>query len=479
MTLWIAIAIAVALTALWLTRPFLHRAQSESNEAEHAISIYRDQREEVQRDAESGLITAAERDAAEQEIESRALRAARLLDTGISVTRRAPLTAAGLGLLACAGAVGLYASMGAPDAVDQPLAERRTAILERQAASGDLESQAMLMIERGETEPESFEKWWTLARSHAAVGDYASAADAYRRAAELSDDDPAVLSAYAEALTLANGNKVPLAAKLIFSQAVQSGNDPRARYYLALAKAQSQDFEGALADWVQLLGESQAGAPWVPLVRRDIVNMTRFLKRDLAAVLPDATEAELARAALPVQQPVQTASASDPAQESARLAAALEADPKDWQGWIRLARLRAGAGSAEEAGAALTAAREHFAGAPFVLGKIDEVAAELGLAQRQVARGPSDEDVAAAASLSEEERDQMVRGMVDGLAARLEGRPDDLEGWLMLIRSYAVLQEAEAAQQAVRDASRAFEADAAKRRQIAQTADSLGIPPVQ
>ncbi|HIP80491.1 MAG TPA: tetratricopeptide repeat protein, partial [Kiloniellaceae bacterium] len=67
-----------------------------------------------------------------------------------------------------------------------------------------------LMIERGETEPESFEKWWTLARSHAAVGDYASAADAYRRAAELSDDDPGVLSAYAEALTLANGNKVPL-----------------------------------------------------------------------------------------------------------------------------------------------------------------------------------------------------------------------------------------------------------------------------
>jgi cytochrome c-type biogenesis protein CcmH len=33
----------------------------------------------------------------------------------------------------------------------------------------------------------------------------------------------------------------------------------------------------------------------------------------------------------------------------------------------------------------------------------------------------------------------MVRNMVDGLAARLEQQPDDLEGWRMLGRSWAVL----------------------------------------
>jgi cytochrome c-type biogenesis protein CcmH len=33
----------------------------------------------------------------------------------------------------------------------------------------------------------------------------------------------------------------------------------------------------------------------------------------------------------------------------------------------------------------------------------------------------------------------MIRGMVDGLAARLKENPDDREGWLRLGRSYAVL----------------------------------------
>ena len=35
----------------------------------------------------------------------------------------------------------------------------------------------------------------------------------------------------------------------------------------------------------------------------------------------------------------------------------------------------------------------------------------------------------------------MIRDMVAGLAARLEDRPDDLEGWRMLGRSYRVLGE--------------------------------------
>ena len=46
----------------------------------------------------------------------------------------------------------------------------------------------------------------------------------------------------------------------------------------------------------------------------------------------------------------------------------------------------------------------------------------------------------------------MIRGMVDGLAARLAEQPDDSEGWRMLARSYGVLGEtakaAEAAKQA-------------------------------
>jgi len=112
--------------------------------------------------------------------------------------------------------------------------------------------------------------------------------------------------------------------------------------------------------------------------------------------------------------------------------------------------------------AAIDSGREHYAGAPFVLAKFDEASGALGLE--------------AAAEMSEDERQAMVRGMVEGLAARLETRPDDLQGWLMLIRSYAVLQDPDAAQDAVRKAKTVFRGTPAELREITQLADGLGVP---
>lgn len=59
--------------------------------------------------------------------------------------------------------------------------------------------------------------------------------------------------------------------------------------------------------------------------------------------------------------------------------------------------------------------------------------------------GPSSRDVAAAQSMSPEERQAMIRGMVDRLAARLEQNPDDKEGWNRLAHAYDVLGEPEKA----------------------------------
>ena len=60
-------------------------------------------------------------------------------------------------------------------------------------------------------------------------------------------------------------------------------------------------------------------------------------------------------------------------------------------------------------------------------------------------RGPSSEDVAAAAEMSEQDRESMIRSMVDQLEARLDESPKDVEGWLRLARSRMVLGERDAA----------------------------------
>ena len=70
----------------------------------------------------------------------------------------------------------------------------------------------------------------------------------------------------------------------------------------------------------------------------------------------------------------------------------------------------------------------------------------------EAAPGPSQEDMAAAAEMSPEERMDMIRSMVAQLAARLVDEPGDLDGWRRLANSYRVLGEdakATAAQQRV------------------------------
>jgi cytochrome c-type biogenesis protein CcmH len=55
--------------------------------------------------------------------------------------------------------------------------------------------------------------------------------------------------------------------------------------------------------------------------------------------------------------------------------------------------------------------------------------------------GPDAAQMAEAAKLPPEQREAMIRGMVERLAARLETEPGDLQGWLRLGRAYGVLGE--------------------------------------
>ena len=53
--------------------------------------------------------------------------------------------------------------------------------------------------------------------------------------------------------------------------------------------------------------------------------------------------------------------------------------------------------------------------------------------------GPSAEDIKTAQEMSSEERAQMIMGMVDSLAQKLEDSPDNPQGWVRLLRARTVL----------------------------------------
>ena len=126
---------------------------------------------------------------------------------------------------------------------------------------------------------------------------------------------------------------------------------------------------------------------------------------------------------------------------------ALEKDSPPDAPWLEglrsnISRLAQQMGMAPDA---LAARRGKVAGAP----------APSAPAMTAAAPGPSAADVAAAQNMSDQDRAQMIQGMVARLAARLEQEPQDVDGWLRLGRAYGVLGDKQKSLDAYRRASAA------------------------
>jgi cytochrome c-type biogenesis protein CcmH len=89
--------------------------------------------------------------------------------------------------------------------------------------------------------------------------------------------------------------------------------------------------------------------------------------------------------------------------------------------------------------------------------------------------GPTQEDVAAAQQLTPEQRQEMIRGMVERLAERLKTDSSDFEGWLRLVRAYAVMGDKEKAREAFLSARNTIGDDAEKKKRLDDLARGLGI----
>jgi cytochrome c-type biogenesis protein CcmH len=83
-----------------------------------------------------------------------------------------------------------------------------------------------------------------------------------------------------------------------------------------------------------------------------------------------------------------------------------------------------------------------------VAARLAEIAPDEAQAGTKAPAGPNAQDIAAAQSMSPDERQAMIRSMVERLAARLEQQPDDKEGWARLAHAYDVLGDAEKARAA-------------------------------
>lgn len=93
------------------------------------------------------------------------------------------------------------------------------------------------------------------------------------------------------------------------------------------------------------------------------------------------------------------------------------------------------------------------------------------------AGGPSAEDMAAAAGMSEEDRAAMIEGMVGQLESRLLAEGGPLEDWLKLINALGVLNQPDRGKAALAAAETALAGDDAALATLREAAASAGIAP--
>jgi cytochrome c-type biogenesis protein CcmH len=383
MMFWILAGAMAALLVLALAWPLLRARGAAPAAADYDRAVYRDQLAELEQDAKRGLLGEAEAEAARREIQRRLLQTETpAVIAGGSKPWLCRLALVLVVALPPALGLGLYLRLGTPDL---PLAGRDPGgPAEVALLTGRLEA-------RVADNPDDLEARLVLAQVYERSGSYAQAAAHYREAIALVGRQgpvPGPLhAALGETLVAAEGGRVGREARLAFAAAIEAdpGNS-RARYYAGLAMAQDGRREEAIDVWQSLAEDSPPGSPWLGLLQEQIARAARELGIEPPAIArpqEPGSEAPAGAPRGPTAGDVEAAQIMTPEERQVfirsmvgQLAARLEAEPADPDGWLRLARSYIVLGEVDKAREALASAEGQIAALP-------EAAPErAGLAQR-------------------------------------------------------------------------------------------------
>ncbi len=394
MLFWIIAAALAVLVGALLVLAALRGRSTEEPAAAYDLRVYRGQMDEVERDLARGAVSPEDAERLRTEIGRKILEA----DRALRLAGSEGGARGGLGVVLAtvavtlAGALGLYAWVGAPGYPDMPIADRIAAARELQATRpGQAEKAAEAAANRPpppqpdpqyaslmeklratvKSRPDDITGQSLLAQNEARLGNFDAAIAAQQavialKGAAAGAGDHAAL---ADLMVMATDGYVSPEAEAEIDKALAlDPNDGTSRFYQGLMHAQTGRPDIAFGIWRTLLEKGPQDAPWVPMLRAMI--------GDLAA------------------------------------AAGVNYTPPD----------------------------APMAGGPFAGGK-----------------GPTAQDMANAADMTPEERQQMIRSMVDQLNDRLASEGGPASDWARLIGALGVLGETERAKAIYGEAKAKFE----------------------
>jgi cytochrome c-type biogenesis protein CcmH len=355
---WFLAAVLTAAILTFLLRP-LFRAAGPQGIAPQ--DVYKAQLAEIEREAAAGLLPESDAASARTEIARRILRTGDTGDGGAARGGGDPrIWALVLAAPFVCGTLGFYLWLGRPDLPDQPYALRDLG-----AESAEVLGPAAQELERRLEEIDNpADRAILLGDAFVSLGGLDEAAQSYQTALSHRPDDPDVLTRLGEVeLMRAQGLMTAGALDWVERALAVAPAHPAANFYRALYDYQQGDLETAEARLTQMLEGAPEDAGWMPQV-----------EQLLAEVRGDASVADQADAIAGMDEEGRNAMIRSMVE---RLAARLEEEPDDFDGWLRLATSYGVLGEREAAENALSRARALAEGEPVLMRRVDEVASSL------------------------------------------------------------------------------------------------------
>lgn len=370
--IWVVFAILTAAAALSVLVPLARAAAAAgagSSQQRADVAFYEAETASIARDLERGVIDAAEAEAAKAEAARRLIAAADdQPDHAPSPWGRRIVALTSLAFIAIGG-VGLYGFIGAPDYPDQPLMARRAAPPDQMDLMAALSKvEAHLAQNPGDGRGRE-----VVAPVYMRLGRYADAVRAWSEAISIMGANAERETSLGEALTFASEGKITSEALAAFQRAhALSPTYAQARFYLGMAAEQAGE-KGKAADlWSALYLDTAPDSPWRPMLAQRLQTIG-FPPPGETSGVPKG-EAAAAIAALPAdQRNVAIRGMVD------SLAARLEQNGADPEGWRRLVRAYVVLKEPEKAKAALAQARRALSADADALASLEALAREMGL----------------------------------------------------------------------------------------------------
>jgi cytochrome c-type biogenesis protein CcmH len=316
---WILGALACFIFIGLIARSIVTPRDLDSGVASKDLLIYKDQLVEVEKDLEKGVLSKSESDAARIEVSRRILLAdkrSKLEKQTVSISQNHnKLITFIILIFILAGSFSIYAFLGNPSLPDMPLQARLAEIKENRSQRISQEEAELLVPDEiieapsdylalvsklriaMKERPNDIQGLRLLALHEFRLGKYRSARKAHLKIINVLGETATAkdLIDFAEVMIVATNGYVSPEAEFILRRGLEmKPNDGRARYYSGLSMAQSGRPDVTLRLWENLLNEGPDDAPWIPLIKEQIVDVARLVGVNLAQdQLPGPTSEQI------------------------------------------------------------------------------------------------------------------------------------------------------------------------------------------